>query len=58
MNIRNLKNLDNILSASGYIKSTDVPCHYLHVNSEASFVLVVDNFLIKYSNEKSIQHSK
>ena len=48
--------LDNILLASGYTEDTNVPCVYSHATNGVRFVLVVDDFAVKYNSIAGRDH--
>ena len=50
--------LDNILSAGGYSEDPNVPCVYKHATNGVTFVLVVDDFCIKYTSAAGRDHLK
>ena len=52
------RELTRHLAQHGYVMSPNTPCHYTHISSGVSFVLWVDDFLIKYktANRSSLDH--
>ena len=48
--------LDNILLGSGYTENPNVPCLYTHASNGVVFVLVVDDFAVKYNNITGRDH--
>jgi hypothetical protein len=48
--------LDKILLAAGYSENKIVPCLYKHATNGVSFVLVVDDFAVKYLKDDSLNH--
>ena len=48
--------LDKILLAAGYSENKIVPCLYKHATNGVSFVLVVDDFAVKYLKDDSLHH--
>ena len=48
--------LDNILLASGYTVDLNVPCIYRHSSNGVTFVLVVDDFAVKYNSITGRDH--
>jgi hypothetical protein len=52
------RELTKHLAKHGYIMSRSTPCHYTHQTSGVSFVVWVDDFLIKYNtkDQASIDH--
>ena len=50
------RKLDNILSAGGYSEDPNVPCVYTHATNGVTFVLVVDDFCIKYTTSAGRDH--
>ena len=50
------RKLDNILFAGGYSENPNVPCVYTHATNGVTFVLVVDDFCIKYTTAAGRDH--
>ena len=50
------RKLDDILSAGGYSEDHNVPCVYKHATNGVTFVLVVDDFCIKYTSPAGRDH--
>jgi len=44
------------LAKHGYIQCPNTPCMFKHVSSSVAFTLVVDDFLIKYTDVKHSEH--
>ncbi len=50
------KRLIKHLSAAGHAQSTSIPCLFQHPSNGVSFVLVVDDFGVKYTNSDGLEH--
>jgi hypothetical protein len=44
------------LAKNGYIQCVNTPCLFIHQTNGVAFTLVVDDFLIKYSDRKDVNH--
>ncbi len=44
------------LAKNGYIQCVNTPCLFVHQTNGVAFTLVVDDFLIKYSDRKDVDH--
>jgi hypothetical protein len=50
------KKLFQHLEKNGYIQDTNVPCLFRHKTLDVTFILVVDDFGVKYSNSKDVNN--
>ena len=48
--------LDNILSAGGYSEDPNVPCVYAHATNDVTFVLLMDDFCVKFITAEGRDH--
>jgi hypothetical protein len=44
------------LAKHGYTQCVNTPCLFIHQSNGVAFTLVVDDFLIKYSDRKDVEH--